>query len=84
MFASLRFISPVQHRLSNQNKEEADSGRRQEMCTAVGEGRAWMLRQLLECGGSRKGKEGMGIGQGLPTTQGGVSSRLEEHMAAGH
>lgn len=48
------FISPMQHRLSNENKEKADRGRRQETCTAVGEGRAWMLRQLLECGGCWK------------------------------
>lgn len=52
------FIPPVQRRLSNENKEEADGGKRQGKCTAVGEGSAWMLRQLLECGGCWKGKEG--------------------------
>lgn len=45
-----------------------------------------MLWQLLECGGCWKGKEGKGIGAGLPSIsmQGGVSGRLQEHMAEGH
>lgn len=64
MFAARRFIPPVRHRLRNENKKEADGGKRQGKCTAVGEGRAWMLRQLLECGGCWKGTEGKGIRAG--------------------
>ena len=72
--------------MSGENKKEDDGGKRQGKYTAVGEGRAWMLRQMLECGGCWKEKEGKGVGAGLPTisTQGGVSGRLEEHMAVGH
>ncbi len=64
LFAALRFIPHLQHWLSKRFKKEADGGKRQEKCIAVGEGRAWMLRQLLECGGCWKGKEEKGKGAG--------------------
>lgn len=67
-------------------QQEDDGEKRHGKCAAVGEGRSWMLRQLLECGGCWKGKEEKGIGAGLPTisTQGGVPGKQEEHMAVGH
>ncbi|TNN84496.1 hypothetical protein EYF80_005196 [Liparis tanakae] len=58
-------VGTSNRRLSNESEEEAGGGKRQQgKCTAVGEGRAWMLREMLECGGCWKGK---GTEQGLPT-----------------
>lgn len=56
MFAALRLIPPREQQLSNENKEEADGGKKQGKCTAVGEGVAWML-SVEAVGKGRKGIE---------------------------
>lgn len=56
MFAALRHIPPREQRLSNENKEEADRGKKQGKCTAVGEGAAWKL-SVEAVGKGRKGRE---------------------------
>lgn len=80
------FIPPIQHRLSNENKEGGDGGKGRGSALLWGRGEPGYWGTCLSVEAVGKRRKGREKEQGLPTisTQGGVSGRLEEHMAVGH